>query len=240
MKSAPYGRLLFGASAVLFGVIALLWHDADTWQSLRRIWSLPAGVTAGNCLMLAQIAAGIGLQNGRTARAAATVLFVVYAIFSLACVPAIFAHPLLYLAYGSFFEQFSLLCAAAALLAAPMRSGNLRRVVRIGFGLCVASFTLSQAFYPQLTAQLVPHWIPPGQTFWAVLTTVAFGLAAIAILFDVRARLAAGLLTIMLLAFGVLVWIPQVAARPQAHGNWSELALTFLIAGSAAIVRSIV
>jgi len=30
MKTALYGRIVFGASAVLFGVIALLWHDADT------------------------------------------------------------------------------------------------------------------------------------------------------------------------------------------------------------------
>jgi hypothetical protein len=28
-----YGRIVFGASAVLFGVIAVLWHDADTWQT---------------------------------------------------------------------------------------------------------------------------------------------------------------------------------------------------------------
>ena len=240
MKPAPYGRLLFGASAVLFGVIALLWHDADTWQSLRRIWSLPAGVTAGNCLMLAQIAAGIGLQIRRTAAVASIVLIAVYAVFALACVPAIVTHPLLYLTYGSFFEQFSLLCGALALFALAGRVRSLRGVVRIAFALCVVSFTLSQAFYLQLTAQLVPLWIPPDQTFWAVLTTVAFGLAAIAILFDVRARLATGLLAIMLLAFGVLVWIPQVAAHPQVHGNWSEMALTFLIAGSALIVRSVV
>jgi len=30
MKTALYGRIVFGASAVLFGVIALMWHDADT------------------------------------------------------------------------------------------------------------------------------------------------------------------------------------------------------------------
>ena len=34
--------MVFGASAILFGVIALLWHDSDTWQTLRRI---PAGTT---------------------------------------------------------------------------------------------------------------------------------------------------------------------------------------------------
>jgi hypothetical protein len=43
MKTALYGRIVFGASAVLFGVIALMWYDPDTWQTLRHIWSLPFG-----------------------------------------------------------------------------------------------------------------------------------------------------------------------------------------------------
>jgi hypothetical protein len=34
MKTALYGRIVFGASAVLFGVIALMWYDSDTWQYL--------------------------------------------------------------------------------------------------------------------------------------------------------------------------------------------------------------
>ena len=56
MKTALYGRFVFGAAAVLFGVIALMWHDADTWQNLQHIWSLPFGAIIGGCLMTAQIA----------------------------------------------------------------------------------------------------------------------------------------------------------------------------------------
>ena len=47
---ALYGRIVFGASAVLFGVIALMWHDSDTWQTLRQIWSLPFGIIIGGGL----------------------------------------------------------------------------------------------------------------------------------------------------------------------------------------------
>ena len=36
MKTATYGRMFFGASAALFGFIALLWHDTDTWQNLQN------------------------------------------------------------------------------------------------------------------------------------------------------------------------------------------------------------
>lgn len=61
-KMAPYGRIVFGASAVLFGVIALMWYDADTWQNLRHIWNLPLGAVIAGFLMTSQIAGGVGMQ----------------------------------------------------------------------------------------------------------------------------------------------------------------------------------
>ena len=70
MKTAFYGRIVFGASAVLFGVIALMWHDSETWQNLQQIWRLPFGTLIGRCFMAALIAGGIGLQYPRTARLA--------------------------------------------------------------------------------------------------------------------------------------------------------------------------
>jgi hypothetical protein len=74
MKNAFYGRIFFGASAVLFGVIALMWHDPDTWQTLHPIWSLPLGSIIGAFLMAAQIAGGIAMQYPRTARLASITL----------------------------------------------------------------------------------------------------------------------------------------------------------------------
>lgn len=221
----------------MFGVIALMWHDADTWQTLRLIWSLPAGATVGVCLMAAQIAGGVGIQLPRTARLASAVLCIVYLFFSLACIPGIIAGPTVYAHFGSFFEQFSLLCGATALYAATdanaARKLVLGRLARRGFGVCAISFMLGQIFYFHFTAELVPKWIPPSQTFWAILTTTAFALAAIAMLINRQARLTAGLMTLMLALFGVLVWIPRLAAHPEVHGNWSEFCLTLLIAGAA-------
>lgn len=95
-----YGRLVFGAAAVLLGVIALMWHDADTWQTLSQIWKLPFGAAIGACLMTAQIAGGIGIQNPRAARLGSIVLATVYFLFSLACVPGIAAAPAVYVHYG--------------------------------------------------------------------------------------------------------------------------------------------
>jgi len=238
MKTALYRRMVFGAAAVLFGVIALMWHDADTWQNLQHLWSLPFGAVIGASLMTAQIAGGIGMQYPRTVRLASVVLCVVYLCFSLACVPDIIAASNIYERYGgSFFLFFSLLCGAIGLYAATeanaARAVALGRLARLGLGVCAISFMLGQALLLRETAHLVPKWVPPNQMFWAILTTVAFGLAAVAILINRQARLAMRLMALMLALFGVLVWVPHLIAYPKAHFNWSECVLTFLVAGTA-------
>ena len=244
MKTASYGRIVFGAAAVWFGVIALLWHDPATWQTLQHIWKLPLGAILGGCLMGAQIAGGAGLQFPRTARLAALVLGIVYLCFTLACIPDIIARSSAYEQYGgSFFQQFSLLCAAIALYAAaeinPAKAALFGRLARLGLGVCAISFALSQLLYLRATADLVPKWIPPSQMFWAILTTLAFALAAIALLSNLQARRALRLMTLMLALFGVLVWIPRLVTHPKAHSNWSEFGLTFLITGAVWVVADL-
>jgi hypothetical protein len=244
MKAASYGRIFFGASAVLFGVIALMWHDPDTWQSLHPIRNLPLGSIIGACLMAAQIAGGIAMQSSRTARLASIILGVVYLLFSLACIPGIIAASNLFERYGgSFFQQLSLLCGAIALYAATetdaAKAVALGRAARLGLGVSAISFTLSQILYLRYTAELVPKWIPPNQMFWASFTTIAFGLAALAILINRQARLATRLMTLMLGLFGLLVWLPRVIAHPEAHFNWSEFALTTLITSAAWMVADL-
>jgi hypothetical protein len=44
------------------------------------------------------------------------------------------------------------------------------------------------------------------------------------------------LMALMLVIFGVVVWVPALVAHPEAHGNWSEFALNFLIAGATWVV----
>jgi hypothetical protein len=244
MKTALYGRMVFGASAVLFGVIALMWHDPATWQNVHEIWRLPFGALIGECLMVAQIAGGMGMQYPRTARLASVVLGVVYLCFSLACVPSIIAASNIYDRYGgSFFVFFSMFCGAIALYAATeanaARAIAFGRVARVGLGVCAISFMLGQALLLRETAQLVPKWIPPNQMFWAILTTVAFALAALAILINRQARLAMRLMTLMLAVFGVLVWVPRLIAHPESHFDWSEFVLTTLVTGAAWMVADV-
>ncbi len=241
---ALYGRAAFGAAAVLFGVIALMWHDADTWQNVHHIWSLPFGAIIGGCLMAAQIAGGIGIQHPRTVRLASVVLGIVYLCFALACIPDIIAAANIYEKYGgSFFLFLSLFWGAIALYAATeanaARAAVFGRLARLGLGVCAISFMLGQALLLRDTASAVPKWIPPGQMFWAVLTTAGFGLAAIAILVNRHARLAMRMMVLMVGLFGLLVWVPLLIAHPEAHFNWSECAETLLVTGAAWMVADL-
>jgi hypothetical protein len=115
------------------------------------------------------------------------------------------------------------------------RDIRIARIGYLGFAVCVISFTLEQLFYLSGTATFVPKWIPPGQMFWAVVTTLAFALAVIALLSGWMALLASQLTTAMIVGFGLFVWLPALA-DPHKLINWAGNVQNLAIAGSAWIV----
>jgi hypothetical protein len=72
--------------------------------------------------------------------------------------------------------------------------------------------------------------------FWAIATTIAFALAAIAIVSGRQAFLASRLLTAMLVLFGFLIWLPTLLANPHSHFNWAESTENLAIATVAWIL----
>jgi hypothetical protein len=235
------GRHVFGVAALAFGLITLAWPDIDNWLQPRHIWNAQDGRIFVYAAGAAQIFGGAAIQFRRTAQTGAAVLGAVYLIFALLCVPRIVAKPQIYDSWGNFFEQLSLMTGAAIVYARSSSAWapKARRIGRILFSLCVASFTLEQALYLDATAHLVPKWFPPSQMFWAITTTVAFALAAAALLTNRMALPATRLLTTMILIFGVVVWVPLLLSDPHSHGNWSEAAETFAIAGAAWILADL-
>jgi len=233
MPNLKLGRHVFGVAALAHGLITLAWHDNTDGHQLRYVVYAAAA---------ALIFGGGAIQFRRTAKAGATVLGAAYLVLVLLCVPGIVAAPQIYNSWGNFFEQFSLLTGAAivyAQLSSVWSPETLTRIGRILLGICAASFSLEQAFYLDATAKFVPKWIPPTQMFWAVATTVFFALAAVALLTNRVAVLASHLLTLMIVGFGLLVWVPLVQSNPHNHTNWSELAETFEIAGAIWILADL-
>jgi uncharacterized membrane protein YphA (DoxX/SURF4 family) len=236
------GRYVYGVAAIGFGICSLMSNDANNWQQeVKALGDIPHREILSYVVAAIEILGGVAVLVPRTARAGAAALAALWFIFSFMGVPFIFRHPLVYNEYNNIFEQFSFVSGALILYAwsSPTFSARTSRLAQIGyysFGLCTLSFGLEQLAYLANTASLVPKWIPPGQMFWAITTTVAFGLAAIALLTGFVARLAARLNTAMLVGFGLLVWVPILFADPHTLGNWTECVDTLGIAGSAWIV----
>jgi uncharacterized membrane protein YphA (DoxX/SURF4 family) len=232
------GRYVYGLAAIAYGVCALVWHDITNWVQITALGGLAHNLIVTAVVGVIEILGGAAVLFPRTARAGAILLGSIYFVFALLTVPFIFKQPLVYNSYGNFFEQFSFVAGALILNAisgpsGPNRTAKWAEFAYYAFGLCVLSFGLEQLFYLAPTASLVPKWIPPGQMFWAIATTVAFVLAAFALLTGFMARLASRLNTAMLIGFGLIVWLPALFADPHDFFSWTETVETFGIAGTA-------
>jgi uncharacterized membrane protein YphA (DoxX/SURF4 family) len=229
------GRYVFGLAIIATGICALASHNYD------QLAAVPHHAILAYIVATIEILAGLAVLWTRTTRAGAVALGAIYLIFCLLALPLIIHQPLVYNNYGNFFEQFSyvagalILYACAGPIAAP-RNTKLAKIGYYSFGLCLISFALEQLFYLSATAGFVPKWIPPGQMFWAIATTLAFALAAIALLTGYMALLASRLTVAMLLGFELLVWLPALFAAPHNFANWSEALETLAITGSAWLV----
>jgi hypothetical protein len=237
---AQLGRRVFGLAAIGFGLAGLAFHDFNIWQQLP-VQGTATRVVLVDIAAVIEILGGIAVQFSRTARAGAIALGVLFAIFALVKIPLIAAQPLVYDNWGNFFEQASLVSAAIILYATSTSNTGLAQSGYYLFGICVISFTLEQLIYLNGTAHFVPAWIPPGQMFWAVTTTIAFALAAIALLTRRVALLAAQLTTLMIAGFGLFVWLPTLwsstfFADARSLTAWAGNAENWAIAGAAWVV----
>ena len=241
MARVNLGRHVYGLAAIAFGIITLVWRDFNSWQQIRALGNVPHREILVYTAAAIEIFGGVAIQWPRTARAGAFALGSIYLIFALLWVSLIAAEWQVFDRWGNSFEQFSLVSGALVLYASLSpsdleRPATAARIGTIFFGICVVSFTTEQLVYLSGTAAFVPKWIPPGQTFWAITTTIALALAAIALLSGRLAILASRLLTAMLIGFGLLVWLPTPFADPHKIINWAGNVQNLAITGAAWIV----
>lgn len=222
------GRYVFALSTIGFGICGVIWRDS-AWQfgpAAKSVHTPLIGLFTG----ILEIVGGCALAFSRTERGGAFLLSVIYGITSLMWLPLWVRNPLVFDALGNFFELFSMVCGALILYGR-----RLQHFGYYGFAISVVSFAIYQAVHADYTAALVPKWIPPGQMFWVMLTTIAFALAAIALLVGRWALPAARLTTLMIVLFGLLIWLPATLAKPSL-GHFVELFTNFAISGAAWVV----
>jgi uncharacterized membrane protein YphA (DoxX/SURF4 family) len=236
-----FGNRVYGLGAVALGIVGLVWGDfATNWQPIQTVnvshREALAYVTAA-CLL----SAGLAVQWRRSAKAGLLVLAVLYFIFAMLWLPRVVGYPQLFGTWGGMLEEMAPAAAALVGYASLLPAGSAAairadRIGRFTFGVCAVSFGLVHFTAVPQTAAMVPRWIPPGQTFWALATGVAHLLAGVAILTGVLAPLASRLLTAMLVGFGVLVWLPALFAHPRVHNAWAGNAVNLTLIGAAWVV----
>ena len=224
----------FATGLISLGVVGLIYGDfAEIWQFV------PASVPGRQALAYASAAlmllCGLGLLVRRTESLSARVLFPFIALLVLALkLPPVVKHPLVEVAWQAMSEILVLL-AAAWVLAAASQSGV--RLAQLLFGFALIPLGLAHFVYLKLTAPLVPAWLPY-HTGWAYLTGAAQIAAGLGVLFGIYAGLAAALEAAMLTAFTVLVWIPELIAKPSSQGAWSELTISWAVSAGAWVVAA--
>jgi len=106
------------------------------------------------------------------------------------------------------------------------------RGARVLLGVALIPCGLAHFAYARETAALVPAWLP-AHLVWAYATGAGFIAAGAAILSGVCARLAAFLVSFMMAAFTLLVWLPGVIGAPGERLQWTAFFISLAITAGA-------
>ena len=231
--------LPYALGAILLGVVGLWFHEfALQWQPVPK--GLPAYGMLAYVSGLLLIAGGVAILSRKGEHLGALLLAVFFGLWVVALhLPnAIqgWKHIGAWLAPAE--SGFAMLGGLALFAGgAGKLRGSLVTAVRLLAGVCCLVFGLAHFNYIDMTAGMVPAWLPPNQKFWAWATGVGHFAAGVALVSGIQARLAAALEAAMMACFVVLVHIPLVIAAPASHINWVMLAVATTYTGAAWLVR---
>ena len=221
------GMISLGVVGLVFGDFAQVWSSVPAWVPGRQLLAYASA--------LVLLACGLALLARRTQVMASRVLLYFWTFVVLfVSLPIVVKHPLNEIAWQEIAHFTMLVTAACMLFTTDVRAA---RIARLLFGLALIPVGLAHFVYLELTAPLVPAWLPY-HTFWAYFTGAAQLAAAIAVLIGIYARLAAALEAVLLAAFTFLVWPPMMRAAPTKAGLWSEFTISWALCAAAWVVAA--
>jgi uncharacterized membrane protein YphA (DoxX/SURF4 family) len=239
--SMVFGWRVYGLGVMALGLIGLAWGDFILGQPVPK--NFPDRTVLAYAAAAFMLVAGAAVEWRRTTAWGAAALTAYYALIVVTLMNGrlVLAHYAVYGTYEGLAEQLAITAGGLIVYAASAGidtrlAARLIRLGQLAFGLCALIFGGAHFFYMNLTAPLVPKWLPPSQEFWATATGVGHIAAGVAILTGVQARLAAILLTAMFASFTPLVHLPMLLADHSSHMNWTENAVNLALIGAAWVV----
>jgi len=241
LRSTRLGGVVFGLGLIAIALVAFLTRDFVAGQVVPKTFPARTALALAAATLMAVSGAAILWPRTRRWGAAAMALYFGLAVVVLMDGRVILRNLHEFGAYSGAAEEIALLVGALILwlqtgTMEPAHRERLIRGCRAVFGVCAILFGLAHFFYMNLTAPLVPKWLPPSGVFWGYATGVFQIAAGLAFLSGMQARLAAILLTAMYVGFGLLVHLPLLLAKPGDAFIRSENALNLALIGVAWII----
>jgi uncharacterized membrane protein len=236
-----FGWRVYGLGVMALSMACLVFGDFDPGQPVPK--NFPARTALAYAAGAFMVVAAAAVEWRRTAAWGTAALTVYYALFVVILMNGrlLLTDYAVFVTYENIAMQLAIAAGGLIIYATTARidtalAARLTRLGRLAFGVCALVFGGAHFVYMNLTAPLVPKWLPPTQEFWGYATGVGFVAAAVAILTGVQARLAAILVTAMLASFALLVHIPMLLADHSIHMNWTESAVNLAVMGAAWVV----
>lgn len=240
-STSAFGWRVYGLGVMAMALLCLAWGTFDTGQPVPK--DFPARTVLAYVAAAFMFVAGAAVEWRRTVTWGAAALTGYYTLIVIILMNgyAALGHFAEYGTYEILAEQVAIAAGGLIVYAAnaridPALAARLTRLGQLAFGVCALVFGGAHFVYMNLTAPLVPKWLPPSQEFWAYATGLGHIVAGVAILTGVRARLAAILLTAMYASFTLLVHGPMLLANPSSHWIMSENAVNIALTGAAWVV----
>lgn len=236
-------RIVFALTFVAIGAIGLLSGTlAPIWNPVPE--TTPARELLAYLSSLVSLICGAGLLTKRTAVPAALALTIFLILWTAAFkFPYIVRGPLVEGSYQSNGENWVLIAAAWVLYAELAGTRKLLsselgvRIAWLLYGLALIAFGLSHFFYLELTAPLVPSWLP-GPVFWAYATGTIYTLCGLAIATNLAPRLGALGAAANITLITVLVWGPIVAAGGLTAMHWQETVVSCALTAASWVLAT--
>ena len=236
------GARVWGLGIVALGLVGLAYGGLEGGQQVPAHLSHRALLSAFANTFLVLAGGAVQWRRTRTAAGGALAAYWLIVVTAVMAGGVVLAHPKVFGAYSGLAEVAAVGLAGLIVWAVSRRNDAgrqealLLRGAQVGFGVCAILFGIAHFAYMDLTAPLVPRWLPPSGVFWGYATGVAQILAGVAIATGRLGRLAAVLLTIMYGSFTLLVHLPLLIGAPNKEFYWSENALNLTLIGAAWVV----